>query len=220
MTTRFPVLAVLLGLGSFLFLGQAQAAAQESFQSPLGRYVDTLRANRPDPVAERIASLCQISILHVQPRYAFANDEAGKWRIVQSLPKAYDQLEMDLVNTAEVWQSSGGTLVEEWNAALDVGGFQRTLYCFDGTGMLKVMDATNYQIPEDGKLWGMHEQWVRSGDTAFRNTILFHYVGLMDERIPHPKLDEGYRKYVASWGRKPPRLMRISELKFPAALLK
>jgi hypothetical protein len=165
------------------------------------------------------SGICGVKLDEAAHRFAFSNDDAGTWRIVADLPKEYDNIGMDLVGTAEIWKNPKGTVVEEWDAALDVGGFGRTFYCFDSIGRLKALDATNYQIPDEGEPWGMHERWVLDTNGTFRAIVPFQFIALDDNVIPQPKLDEDYRQFAGRWGKKPPsKSMTIQELKLPVGL--
>jgi hypothetical protein len=217
MRLRLLVLTFLLGLGSLFSVAQTTFAQTQS-KSPLGSYIDVLRKQTVDSHVVEFARVCAVKPQDTRPRYAFANDDAGTWKAVKSLPTAYDNLEMDLLSTAEVWRTSQGTLVELWNAALDVGGFGRTLYCFDGTGKLLAIDSANYQIPEEGAPWGMHEQWIRQANGHFKATIPLEFIQLDDRRIVKPKLDDDSAKFAASWGRKSPEAFSVRELKLPTLL--
>jgi len=219
MKHRLPALFLLGGLGCSIFWGKPAKTPIEDFKSPLAGYIDLLRIQSVDPAATRFALTCQISLNEVHPRFAFSNNDEGTWRVVQGLPQAYDNIEMDLIGTAEVWKTARGTFVEEWDAALDVGGFARTMYCFDVKGELDALDAANHQFPTDnGTPWGMHEQWTRKTDGSFVATIPFHFIGLKDQSVLPPKLDEDNESFAQSWGKKPPRLRMISELKLPSVL--
>jgi hypothetical protein len=169
--------------------------------------------------AAGFGGICGVKLDEAANRFAFSNNDAGTWKPVDDLPKAYDDIEMDLVGTAEVWKNPAGTVVEIWQAALDVGGFSRSFFCFDKVGRLTVSDAMNLQIPVDeGRPWGMHERWILKKDGAFRAVIPFQFIGLDEKTIPRPKLDPDDEKFAASWGHKPPPIKTLNELKIPKAL--
>jgi len=220
MKRGLPVLCVLLGLGSCFSRSQVPAVGSAELHTPLEGYITGLRQHKINGVAAGFATICGVKLNEASHRFAFANDDAGRWKIVPSLPEAYDNLEMDLVGTAEVWKNPAGTVVEEWQAALDVGGFGRTLYCFDTTGRLKALDSTNYQISDDGRTWGMHERWLANADGTFRADIPFEFVGLDDKPISRPKLDEDDKKFESSWGKRPPERITYPELKLPPDLFR
>jgi len=218
MNTALPILLALVGFGSCFSFTQTPTSPKSEPQSPLASYIDGLRGHRINSAAAEFTRTCDVKLDEAAHRFAFANDDAGTWKMVASLPKAYDNLEMDLVGTAEVWKNSAGAVVEEWQVALDVGGFERTFFCFDSAGRLKAIDSTNYQIPEGGHPWGMHERWVLQSDGRFRARIPFEFIGLDDKAISHPKLDTDSESFATNWGRKPPAALTIPELKLPAAL--
>ena len=212
------ILALVAGLGSGISFCQPSDSSKAGTQSPLDSYIDGLRTHQLNSAATEFTKICGAKLDGASHRFAFANDDAGTWKIVQNFPKAYDKIEMDLVDTAEIWRSSNRTLIELWDAALDVGGFERTLYCFNSVGRLTAIDSTNYQFPEEGKPWGMHERWVLGTSGEFRAAIPFEFIGLDGKAISQPHLDEDSRKFASSWGKKPPTAMAIRELKLPAAL--
>ena len=185
----FPALILLAGLGSCFSFSQTSASSQAEFQSPLDSYIENLRKHQVNPTAAEFTKICGVKLDEASHRFAFSNDDAGTWKVVPSLPEAYDNLGMDLVGTAEIWKNTSGTLIEEWEAALDVGGFGRTFYCFGVDGKLKALDATNYQIPEDGRPWGQHEQWILQSNDSFRASIAVQFIGLVDRVIPKPTRD-------------------------------
>jgi hypothetical protein len=218
MKRTLPVLLVLLGFGSHFSFTQTLTSSTLQTQSPLDSYIDVLRKHQVNSTAKGFAEQCGVKLEEATHGFAFSNDEAGTWKAVPDLTKAYDGIEMDLVGTAEIWKNSQGTVVEEWNAALDVGGFNRILFCFDKAGRLKSLDSTNYQIPDEGPPWGMHERWILQADGMFHSAIPFEFVGLDDKRIPPPKLDRDYKSFVAGWGKTPPARQSIRELKLPPSL--
>jgi hypothetical protein len=213
------VLAILVGLGSCFSFTQSPASSKPGFQSPLDSYIETLRNHQMNSAAAEFARACDIKLDEGAHRFAFSNDDTGTWRVIRDLPKAYDSIEMDLIGTAEVWKSPSGIIVEIWEAALDVGGFGRTFYCFDEAGRLKALDATNYQIPtDDGKPWGMHERWILRTNGTFQASIPFQFIDLDEKPIPKPKLDQDEEKFARSWGHKPPSVKTLNEIKLPKAL--
>lgn len=220
MKQTLPVLCVLLGLGSCFSLSQTQESSKPDFQTPLEIYINSLRSHQVDSATAEFAKTCGLKLDETSHRFAFANDDAGTWKVVPSLPNAYDNLDMDLVGTAEVWKSPVGTLIEEWQAALDVGGFGRTLYCFDNAARLIALDSANYQVPENGLPLGMHERWVLQANEKFHADIPFEFIGLDGRRIVQPNLDKDDQKFVASWGKKPPIALTIRDLKLPTALFR
>jgi hypothetical protein len=219
MKQALPVLCFLLGLESCFSFGQTPDSSKVGSKSPLDSYINVLRNRRLDSAAAEFGQICGVKLDEAAHRFAFSNDDAGTWRIVADLPKEYDNIGMDLVGTAEVWRNSKRTVLEEWEAALDVGGFGRTFYCFDSLGRLKALDATNYQIPDEGEPWGMHERWVLKADGTFRAVVPFQFVALDGKVIPQPKLNEDYKSFAGSWGHNPPsRTLTIQELKLPIGL--
>jgi hypothetical protein len=162
---------------------------------------------------------CGVKLDEAADRVAFSNNDAGTWKLVDDLPKAYDDIEMDLVGTAEVWKNPAGTVVELWQAALDVGGFSRSFFCFDKVGRLTVFDAVNFQTPsDDGKPWGMHERWILKKDGAFQAAILFQFIDLDEKVIAKPKLDQDDEEFAKSWGHKPPAIKTLNDFKLPKEL--
>jgi hypothetical protein len=169
--------------------------------------------------AARFTRICGVKLDEAAVRFAFSNDDAGTWKLVDDLPKAYDDIGMDLVGTAEVWKNSSGTLVETWQAELDVGGFGRTFFCFDKNGRLTAIDSVNFQIPtDDNKPWGMHERWTLNKDSTFQAAIPFQFIDPDEKVVPKPKLDQDDEKFAGSWGRIAPSIKTLNELKLPRAL--
>jgi hypothetical protein len=213
-----PVLFLLAGLGSSFSIGQNPKSPVVQ-RNPLDSYIEGLRTHSMNNAAAGFTQTCGVKLDEATDRFAFSNNEAGTWKPVDDLPKAYDDIEMDLVGTAEVWKNSAGTVVEIWQAALDVGGFSRNFFCFDKVGRLTAFDAMNFQIPtDDGKPWGIHERWILKKDGTFRAEIPFQFIGLDEKVIPKPKLDQDDEKFAASWGHKPPPIKTLNELKIPKAL--
>jgi hypothetical protein len=218
MKRALPILLFSLGFGSYFSFSQTPNSSKPELQSPLDSYIEGLRKDQLNSAAAEFTKVCGVRLDEAAHKFAFSNNDAGTWKMVVSLPEAYDNIGMDLVETAEVWKNAAGTVVEEWEAALDVGGFQRSLYCFDAKGQLKALDTANYQIPDDGEPWGMHEQWILQAGNTFRAVIPFEFIGLDDNPIRRPKLDADYETFVASWGKKPPKAITIHEMELPAAL--
>jgi hypothetical protein len=209
------VLIFMAGLGSSFSFSQ-KPTPPAGQRSPLDSYIEGLRAHSMNHAAARFAQICGVKLDEAAVRFAFSNDDAGTWKVVGDLPKAYDDIGMDLVGTAEVWKNPVGTLVETWQAALDVGGFGRTFLCFDKNGRLTAIDSANFQIPtDDGKPWGMHERWILKKDGAFQEAIPFQFIDLDEEVIPKPKLDQDDEKFVGGWGHIPPAIKTLNELKLP-----
>jgi hypothetical protein len=218
MKRYLPVLFLLAGFGSS-FSSSQNPKPPVAQKSPLDSYIEGLRAHSMNNLAAGFGQICGVKLDEAAVRVAFSNNDAGTWKLVDDLPKAYDDIEMDLVGTAEAWKNPAGTVVEIWQAALDVGGFSRSFFCFDKGGRLTAFDAVNFQIPtDDGKPWGMHERWILKKDGAFRAAIPFQFIGLDEKAIPIPNLDQDDKKFAASWGHKPPPIKTLNELKLPRAL--
>jgi hypothetical protein len=199
-----PVLIFFAGLGSSFSFGQNPMPSVAQ-RSPIDSYIEGLRTHSTNNAAAGFTRICGVKLDEASIRFAFSNDDAGTWRLVDDLPKAYDNLEMDLVDTAEVWKNRSGTLVEIWDAALDVGGISRSFLCFDKDGRLTALDATNFQIPADeGKPWGMHERWILNKDGTFHAAIPFQFIDFDERVIPKPKLDQDDQKFAKGWGQAPP----------------
>jgi hypothetical protein len=212
------VLLVLAGLGSSISFSQNPIPPADQ-RSPLDFYIEGLRAHSMNNAAARFTQICGVKLDEAAIRFAFSNNDAGAWKQVNDLPMAYDDIEMDLVGTAEVWKNTAGTLVEVWQAALDVGGFSRSLFCFDKNGRLSAFDAVNFQIPtDDGKPWGMHARWTLKKDCTFQEAIPSQFIDLDEKVIPKPKLDLDDEKFARSWGHVPPLIKSLNELKLPKAL--
>lgn len=220
MRKALPVLLALVGFGSSFSFSQVPASPKREFQSPLDSYIDSLRNHQISPAASDFAKICGVKLDVASHRFAFSNDDAGTWRIVANLPEAYDNIGMDLIGTAEVWKGSGGIVVEIWNAALDVGGFGRTFYCFDKSGRLNVQDDINFQFPDEGSPWGMHDRWALQPGRGFQAVIPFQFIDLDGNVIPRPQLDKDYSSFVASWGKVPPAVTVVGELKLPSDLFR
>jgi hypothetical protein len=214
------VLLVVLGFGSCFSFAQTSTPASTPSRSPLDSYIDGLRKLQMNSVAAEFGGKCGVKLDEAMHRFSFANDDRGTWKIVANLPEAYDNIGMDLIDTAEVWENRAGTVIERWDVALDVGGFSRTLYCLNRAGRVTSLDCTNYQIPEDGKPWGVHLRWELGKSGGFRATIPLQFVGLDDQPISGPKLDEKHAHFVSVWGRKPPQLMTLSDLNLPTGLFR
>jgi hypothetical protein len=218
MKKNILVLILFAGLGSSFSISQNPKPPVVP-QSPLDSYIERLRAHSMNNEAAGFGQICGVKLDEAANRFAFSNNDAGTWKLVDDLPKAYDDIGMDLVSTAEVWKNPAGTVVELWQAAMDVGGFSRSFFCFDKVGRLTVFDAVNFQIPnDDGKPWGMHERWILKSDGVFRAAIPFHFIGLDEKVTPKPKLDQDDEKFAASWGHTPPPIKTLNELKLPKAL--
>jgi hypothetical protein len=214
------VLFLLAGLGSSFSISQNPKPPVVQ-RSPLDSYIEGLRTHSMNNAAARFTQTCGVKLDEAADRFAFSNNDAGSWKLVDDLPKAYDDIEMDLISTAEVWKNPAGTVVEIWQAALDVGGFSRSFFCFDKGGRLTSFDAINLQIPtDDGKPWGMHERWILKKDGAFQPAIPFQFIDLDERAIPKPKLDLDDEKFAASWGHKPPPIKTLNELKLPPSTLR
>jgi len=218
MRRTLSVLILFAGLGSsFSFSQNSNAPALQG--SPLDSYIAGLRVHSMNNAAAGFGQVCGVKLDEAAIRFAFSNNNAGTWELVDDLPKAYDDIGMDLVDTAEVWKNSAGTLVEIWHAALDVGGFGRSFFCFDKGGRLTALDATNFQIPtDDGKPWGTHERWILKKGGSFRAAIPFQFIDLGEKAIPKPKLDQDNEEFARSWGHKPPAIKTLNDLKLPKAL--
>ncbi|MGA9672595.1 MAG: hypothetical protein WBQ94_25490 [Terracidiphilus sp.] len=213
-----PVLFLLAGLGSSFSISQ-NSNSSAGQRSPLDFYIEGLRTHSMNNAAAGFTQICGVKLDEAAIRFAFSNDDSGTWKLVDDLPKAYGDIEMDLVGTAEVSKNPTGTVVEIWQAALDVGGFSRSLFCFDKDGRLTVFDATNFQVPtDDGKPWGMHERWILKKDGAFQAAIPCQFIDLDEKVIPKPKLDQDDEKFTRSWGHRPPPIKTLNELKLPKAL--
>jgi hypothetical protein len=212
------VLTLLAGLGSFFSISQ-NSKPPIGQESPLDSYIEDLRTHSMNNAAERFSQVCGVKLDEAANRFAFSNNDEGTWKLVDDLPKAYDDIGMDLVATAEVWKNPAGTLVEIWQAALDVGGFSRSFFCFNKDGRLTASDAINLQIPtDDSRPWGMHERWILKKDGAFRAAIPFQFIDPDEKVIPKPKLDQDNEKFAKGWGHKPPPIKSLNELKLPKAL--
>ncbi len=148
MTRLFLVLFVLAGLGTSISFSQ-KPTPQAAQRSRLESYIQSLRAHSMNHVAAGFSQICGVQLDEAAVRFAFSNNDAGTWKLVDDLPKAYDGVEMDLVGAAEVWKNPAGTIVETWQAELDVGGFGRTFFCFDNNGRLAAIDSVIFQIPTD-----------------------------------------------------------------------
>jgi len=212
-----PVLALLVGAGSSISSAQATAPS-----SPLDQYISLVREHRIDSVATNFAADCGLKIEGVAAKYGFANDDAGIIRSVVDLPEAYDNFEMDLVGTDEVWRVGNRFFIEEWQAELDVGGYSRRLYCFDEYGRLEAVDGTNFQLPTDEgeQSWGMHERWTRKADGSFTATVPFQFIGLDEKETSRPKLDADSSDFADHWGKHAPDSITVHELKLPPELLR
>jgi hypothetical protein len=205
-----------IGMGPILVCGQPPSPV-----SPMDRYIQNVRAHRQDPAALTIAKMCGVDLSGALARYGFANDDKGTWRVVSDLPKAYDGLEMDLVDTAEVWRVGSRFLIEEWKVALDVGGFGRTLYCFDDQRKLQIVDSVNFQIPTDGgHSWAMHERWTRGANGRFLASVPFEFIDMHEIPTPPPQLDSDNRDFTKSWGHTSPTVAHVEDLKLPHDLLR
>jgi hypothetical protein len=212
------VLFVLAGLGSSISFSQNPTPPADQ-RSPLDFYIEGLRAHSMNNAAARFTQICGVKLDEAAVRFAFSNNDAGTWKQVDDLPMAYDDIEIDLVGTAEVWKNPVGILVEVWQAALDVGGFSRSLFCFDQNGRLSAFDAVNFQIPtDDGKPWGMHARWTLKKDGTFHEAIPIQFIDLDEKVIPKPKLDPDDERFARSWGHVPPLIKSLNELKLPKAL--
>jgi hypothetical protein len=218
MKLRNLALVFLVGLGTSLFSDESPAQ-QPVVSTPVEYYLNLLKKGEVDPHLLRFSQSCTVRPEDAPPQFAFSNDEAGTWKAVRDLPAAFESLEMDLIGMAQVWKTRRGVLIESWNIVLDVGGFQRTLNCFDATGHLVAEDTTNYQTPDDGPVWGMHERWQKQPNGEWRAVVPFEFIGMDDKPISEPKLDADYRAFAASWGRKPPSDVMIDDLKIPRAIL-
>ena len=220
MKRALPILLTLVGFGSCFSFTQTPASSTSQPQSPLDSYIDGLRKQKMNSPAAEFARRCGVKLDEAAHRFAFSNGDARMWKVVRNLPEAYDNLGMDMVSTAETWKNPQGVVVEEWDATLDVGGFERRLYCFGKAGRMRSLDSTNYQIPDEGSPWGMHERWVLRAGDKFHAAVPFEFVGLDDKPIPSPKLDGEYKSFAERWGKKPPEQQSIRELYLPAALFK
>ncbi len=220
MKRNLLVLILFAGLGSsFSFSQNSNSPALQG--SPLDSYIEGLRAHSMNNAAARFSQICGVKLDEAAIRFAFSNNDAGTWKLVDDLPKAYDSIGMDLVGTAEVWKNPAGTLVEIWQAALDVGGFSRSFFCFGKDGRLTALDAMNFQIPpDDGKPWGLHERWILKKSGAFRAAIPFEFINLDEKVISKPKLDQDEERFAMSWGHKPPAIRTANDLKLPESILR
>ena len=218
MKSWLPVLILMPGLGGSISVSQNPNPPAVP-EDPLGSYIEGLRVHSTNNAAAGFTQICGVKLDEAAIRFAFSNDDAGTWKLIDDLPTAYDEIEMDLVGTAEVWKNPAGTLVEIWQVALDVGGFSRSFFCFDKNRRLTASDAVNFQIPnDDGKPWGMHERWIRKKDGTFRAAIPFEFIDLDEKVILKPKLSRDDEKFARSWGRKPPAIKTFNELRLPKAL--
>lgn len=216
MKNWLPVLIAIAGLGHSLSFAQSQGNS-----SPADRYIEFVREHHVDPVAAAFAKDCGLELEGAHTSYGFANDDAGTWHVVPDLPVAYDNFEMDLINTAQVWQVGAQIVIEEWNVALDVGGYERTLYCFDSDRRLRSLDATNFQLhTDDSSPWAMHVRWVWQANGKFIASTPFEYVNMQEQRVSKPKLAKEDAAFAKSWEKMSPKAMSLAELKLPAELFR
>jgi hypothetical protein len=218
MKSCLPILILFAGFGSSISIGQ-NSSPPTAHENPLDSYIENLRTHSMNSAAAGFSQICGVKLDEAAIRFAFSNNDAGAWKQVDDIPKVYDDIEMDLVGTVEVWKNPAGTLVEIWQAALDVGGFSRTFLCFNKDGRLTASDAINFQIPtDDSRPWGMHERWILKKNGLFRPAIPFQFIDLDEKVIQKPTLVQDDENFARSWGHKPPSIKSINELKFPEAL--
>ena len=216
MKFRLPILIVLIGIGSSISFAQVSPATD-----PLSKYIAIVRDHRVDPAVLRFGKDCGLGLTGVESRDAFGGEGAGSLHFVKDIATAFDNLGTDLVGIEQVWKIGGRFLIEEWNAELDSGGEARRLYCFDDRGKLQAVEESNFQIPiEDGKPWGMHEEWVRDRSGAFKALVPFEFIDLDEKPTPEPKLDADYFEFARSWGRVAPHAFPITDMKLPPELLR
>lgn len=210
------VLIAFAGLGHSLSF-----AKQESNSSPIEKYIAIVRRHHFDPVAVAFAKDCGLQLAGAQTSYGFANDGAGTWRVVQDLPRAYENFQMDLILTTQIWKVGAQVVIEEWDVALDQGGFARTLYCFDSNHRLKSLDTADFEVPIDiSHSWAMHERWTRTENGNFMASTPFQYISMQEKPTVRPKLTKDELEFAKSWGKKPPKAISLVELELPAELFR
>jgi len=215
MRRTLSVLVVLAGLGCSISFGQSDRP-----KSPFSSHIADVRAQRSEPALVRFAEACGVHLAGTTPR--LASDGGEGWKVVTVDRESFGAADSDLVNTAEVWTVKGSVVVELWGAALDVGSFGRTMYCFDTGKSLRLVDRMDFQVPEDeaGAAWGMHERWRRGAGGKFIPSIAFEFIGQDEKPIPTPKLEKDDRQLVYQWKKDGPKPITVRDLKLPSSLLK
>jgi hypothetical protein len=143
------------------------------------------------------------------------------WRLARSLAHARDEQETDFFATAQVWHSSSGTLVEEWNMDNEAGDEIRTLYCLHDRRVIygEQIEWSSGQAEEEANgpaspAWAYEVRWEVTKDKFFKS-ILERFVNDREKPVPKPKLIPDAPKVFGII----PEIRTWADLKLPDAML-
>ena len=213
MKMYFPVLAVLLGLGSSISSAQIHPP-----KDPFDRYLAETTAGKREPAFVRFSQECGIDLGASSVRYATRPD--NEWKRTRDLSNALDGLETDFFATVAVNTAGEKSLVEMWTMELDVGIESRTFYCLDNQKVTRI-EATEWTLPvtdEEEKTnpgWGYKQLWNLAKSGKFQRTQ-HGFVDWFEIPMNDPSLDIETRKAL-DWE---PKIHLQTDLKLPLWLWK
>jgi len=209
----FPVLAILLELGSVI--SSAQAKQGQKYSDPYERYLNGIETSHREPSLRRFASVCGIDVTRVKAKYAVT--VGNDWQHVKNLRHGLKSLESDFYTTIEVWKSGSNVLVEMWPNSDDVGSEVRILNCFV-VGELQLAETIQWNVPAmqnpEIKPWGYSRHWRRDARGGWKQADTA-FVDEHEQVIPKPKLDADDEESLR-WS---PSFKPLSNLKLPQSML-
>ena len=215
MRNLLPVLAVLVGLGSFISFAQAEHLRQ--FSGPFDLYMKAEQQRLQDSVLRRFAADCGLDLQAALPHYAVL---PGKnWVTVKDLKKGFELQETDFISTTAVRKLGDLVVVETWSLELDTGSQSRSLYCFkklktillESTDWMPSYDKDGFPTPG----WGYEQRWRLSP----AGKLVRYYANFIDstgQSIAEPKMDAETKKDL-HWT---PGIYAWKDLTLPSALLR
>jgi hypothetical protein len=213
MTKSFPVLVLLLGLGSsFSFAHSGQS------DSSFDNYILTTRANRFEPVLSRVASKCGVRLALGDGRFAERPENA--WKPVRQLANGRKDQETDFFSTAAVWGSRHRAVVELWWMNSEAGDETRTLYCLHDGAVLQgeqIEWASPQQQDSSSKspVWAYEVRW-KVAQNKLTTSTLERFVDARERPIAKPKYGDDVPKTFGLI----PQVFEWTDLKLPDELLK
>ena len=214
MKRLLQILALMAGLGSYFSFALAGGG-----RTPLDSYMDDVRAHHADVAAVRFGAACGVDLNRQTARFGFMNDGHLTWRGVSDLAGAYDHRVARIIGTAEGWKGADRSVVEEWEAVLDLDSYTRTLYCFDTEKKLRAMDVEHFQLHIDAaQRWGLRMLWARGADGKLMLHEPVQFIAVNGEAVHEPKLTADDRNVAQYWRRSAPEAMEAQGLKLAALL--
>jgi hypothetical protein len=213
MKRYFPVLAVLLGLGSVI--SSAQTARPVKNSDPFERYLASVKKQTPEDSLRRFAGECGVNTNRVQPKFAVS--PGGSWTAVKNLAAGLRSLETDFYTTAQLWKDADRVLVVLWPNSDADGSEIRQYRCYV-SGKLTQAKVIQWEIPMDpdykGKTWGYARTWKCDAGGKLKQ-IKAGFVNGLEQTIIRPKLSAEEEKNL-NWT---VNQRSLTDLKFPARML-